>query len=32
MNKIYIGNDHAALEYKTIILDYIKKKGFEVYD
>lgn len=30
--KIFIGNDHAATEYKQIIFEYIKKKGYDISD
>ena len=30
--KIAMGNDHSAVEMKTIIRDYVKTKGYEVID
>ncbi|CAD8139314.1 unnamed protein product [Paramecium octaurelia] len=30
--KIFIGNDHAALDYKTTLLEYSKKKGYDIED
>lgn len=32
MRKIYIGCDHAALDMKTALAEYIKTLGFEVVD
>ncbi|CAD8133237.1 unnamed protein product [Paramecium octaurelia] len=30
--KIFIGNDHAALEYKNILLEFCKKKNYQIDD
>ncbi|CAD8135621.1 unnamed protein product [Paramecium pentaurelia] len=30
--KIFIGNDHAALEYKNNLLEYCQKKGYQIDD
>ncbi|CAK85200.1 unnamed protein product (macronuclear) [Paramecium tetraurelia] len=30
--KIFIGNDHAALDYKNTLLEYSKKKGYDIED
>lgn len=32
MKKVYIGCDHAALEMKATVIDYVKSLGFETYD
>lgn len=32
MEKIIIGSDHAGFELKNKIMDYLKNKGFEIFD
>ena len=32
MEKIIIGSDHAGYELKNIIIDYLKKEGYEIFD
>ncbi|ATI73751.1 ribose 5-phosphate isomerase B [Mesoplasma florum] len=32
MNKIYIANDHTAIEMKNAIKNHLEKKGYEVID